>query len=152
MPVTSYLRSKICLPLPSRQPQLKTLTLLQQLTMKAVFHEFDNRSPAASRRFLSFSPSLSLSLSREVRSSSPFSSVFPPDGKSFAAKTGFGRRRRVKKKKKKKRNEGRKEEKIPVTIARSSVSLAWGGTETLEAEKEEEKAEREGRRVNFPRP
>lgn len=98
--------------------------------MKAVFHEFDNRSPAASRRFLS----LSLEKEREVRSSSPFSSVFPPDGKSFAAKTGFGRKRRWGVKKKRKKKDGRKEEKIPVTIARSSVSLAWGGTETLEAE------------------
>lgn len=33
--------------------------------------------------------------------------------------------------------EGRKEEKIPVTIARSSVSLAWSGTEKLEEGEEE---------------
>lgn len=33
--------------------------------------------------------------------------------------------------------EGRKEEKIPVTIAQSSVSLAWSGTEKLEEGEEE---------------
>lgn len=111
MPVTSYLRSKICLPLPSRQPQLKTLTLLQQLTMKAVFHEFDNRSPAASRRFLSFSPSLSLSLSQEKFARVPRFRVFSHRMEKVSQRkrgSGGGGGGLKKRKRKKGMEEGRK--------------------------------------------